>query len=167
MASRNLLQTYFDAETRTKTTRVIVASVVLFVSACSIHGSEKVDQKTNPAMYFEIPVTNMIRAITFYEKVFGFDFQLEEIHDNQMALMPFELAGSGISGALAKGEIYKPSLHGTLIYLRSENIDETLRRAQLAGAKVLFPKTKAGDYSYVAEIEDSEGNRIGLMEPLP
>ena len=124
-------------------------------------------QKTNPAMYFEIPVSDMRRAIEFYEKVFGFDFQLEEIHSNQMALMPFDMDGSGISGALAKGEIYKPSLHGTLIYLRTEGIDKTLSRASLAGAKVLFPKAKAGEYAYVAEIEDSEGNRIGLMESLP
>ena len=123
-------------------------------------------QKTNPAMYFEIPVSDMRRAIEFYEKVFGFDFQLEEIHSNQMALMPFDMDGSGISGALAKGEIYKPSLHGTLIYLRTEGIDKTLSRALLAGAKVLFPKAKAGEYAYVAEIEDGEGNRVGLMELL-
>ncbi|RVU37121.1 VOC family protein [Rheinheimera riviphila] len=124
-------------------------------------------QKPNPAMYFEIPVTDMTRAMAFYEKVFGFDFQLEQIHHNQMALMHFDLNGSGISGALAMGEIYKPSLHGTLIYLHAESIDSTLTSAQLAGAKVLFPKTKAGEYAYVAEIEDSEGNRIGLIEPLP
>jgi predicted enzyme related to lactoylglutathione lyase len=137
-----------------------------FISACSPHESVTMTQKTNPAMYFEIPVSDMKRAIEFYEKVFGFDFQLEEIHSNQMALMPFDMDGSGISGALAKGEIYKPSLHGTLIYLRTEGIDKTLSRASLAGAKVLFPKAKAGEYAYVAEIEDSEGNRIGLMELL-
>lgn len=150
-----------------KMTRVILASVAILISACSPHESETMTQKTNPAMYFEIPVNDMKRAIEFYEKVFGFDFQLEEIHSNQMALMPFDIDGSGISGALAKGETYKPSLHGTLIYLRTESIDKTLSRASLAGAKVLFPKAKAGEYAYVAEIEDSEGNRIGLMEPLP
>lgn len=146
---------------------VMIPSVVFFISACSIHEDKNMIEKPNPATYFEIPVTDMKRAIAFYEQVFGFDFQLEEIHGNHMALMPFTLDGSGISGALAKGEIYKPSHHGTLIYLRAENIDKTLDRAQLAGAKVLFPKTKAGEFSYVAEIEDSEGNRIGLMEPLP
>jgi hypothetical protein len=125
------------------------------------------DKNSNPAIYFEIPVTDMKRAMAFYERVFGFDFELEDIHSNQMALLPFDIEGSGISGALAQGEIYKPSLQGTLIYLRTKSIDHTLERAQLAGAKVLFPKTKAGEYSYVAEIEDSEGNRIGLMEPLP
>ena len=148
-------------------TGAILASFVVLISACSLHEGDKVTQKTNPAMYFEIPVTDMKRAMAFYEKVFGFDFQLEEIHSNQMALMPFEVDGAGISGALAKGETYKPSLHGTLIYLRAESISKTLELAQSAGAKVLFPKTKAGDYAYVAEIEDSEGNRIGLMEPLP
>ena len=125
------------------------------------------EKKTNPAIYFEIPVSDMQRAMNFYERVFGFDFELEDIHGNQMALLPFDIQGSGISGALAKGEIYQPSQQGTLIYLRTESIDNTLERAQLLGAKVLFPKTKAGEYSFVAEIEDSEGNRIGLMEPLP
>ena len=122
--------------------------------------------ETEPALYFEIPVNDMTRAMAFYATVFGFDFELEEIHGNQMALMPFAVDGSGISGALAKGEIYKPTVNGTLIYLHTASIDNTLNAAQLAGAKVLFPKTKAGDHAYVAEIEDSEGNRIGLMEPL-
>ena len=167
MGIRNLLQIPFNAETRCYIRIAIIASMALFLSACSIHERKKMTQQPNPATYFEIPVTDMKRAISFYEQVFGFDFQLEEMHGNHMALMPFAVDGSGITGALAKGEIYKPSHDGTLIYLRTENIDKTLVRAQLAGAKVLFPKTKAGEYSYVAEIEDSEGNRIGLMEPLP
>jgi len=146
---------------------VATAAVAVMTSACSSDQSKDMAKKPNPAMYFEIPVTDMERAVVFYDKVFGFDFQREEIHGNLLALMPFELDGSGISGALAKGEIYKPSLNGTLIYLHAESIDKTLKSAQLAGAKILFPKTKAGEYSYVAEIEDSEGNRIGLMEPLP
>ncbi|MDF3126486.1 hypothetical protein [Rheinheimera sp. 1928-s] len=84
-----------------------------------------------------------------------------------MAYLPFNIDGSGICGSLALGEIYMPSQQGTLIYLHSNNIDETLRRAELTGANILFPKTKASDYSFVAEIEDSEGNRIGIIESLP
>lgn len=167
MVIRNLLPVHFDIEMRSDIRIAIIAFSMLFLSACSMHESKKMTQQANPATYFEIPVTDMKRAIAFYQQVFGFDFVLEEMHGNHMALMPFAIDGSGITGALAKGEIYKPSHHGTLIYLRAENIDKTLVRAQLAGAKVLFPKTKAGEYSYVAEIEDSEGNRIGLMEPLP
>ena len=145
---------------------LFVAFMALQLSACSNYPRKEMAQKQNPALYFEIPVTDMRRAVAFYQQVFGFDFELEEIHGNQMALMPFALDGSGISGALAQGEIYKPTVNGTLIYLHTASIDNTLNAAQLAGAKVLFPKTKAGAYAYVAEIQDSEGNRIGLMEPL-
>jgi predicted enzyme related to lactoylglutathione lyase len=145
---------------------LFVAFMALQLSACSNYPRDEMAQKQNPALYFEIPVTDMTRAVAFYQQVFGFDFELEEIHGNQMALMPFALDGSGISGALAQGEIYKPTVNGTLIYLHTASIDNTLNAAQLAGAKVLFPKTRAGDYAYVAEIQDSEGNRIGLMEPL-
>lgn len=140
--------------------------VAYAITACSSVEHKTLPSKTNPALYFEIPVVNIQRAMLFYEKVFGFDFYPEEIHGNKMAMLPFEAEGTGISGALAQGEIYQPSLQGTLIYLGTDNIDQTLTRAQTAGAKVLFPKTKAGDYSYVAEIQDSEGNRIGLMQPI-
>jgi uncharacterized protein len=167
MNIKNLLWIHFDQKNRNSLMNTILISAVIFISACSKHQSTNMTEKANPAMYFEIPVTDMKRSMAFYEKVFGFDFELEDIHGNQMALMPFDIDGSGISGALAKGDTYKPSLNGTLIYLRSENIDKTLEQARLAGAKILFPKTKAGNYSYVAEIEDSEGNRIGLIEPLP
>lgn len=122
--------------------------------------------KKNPGVYFEIPVTDMDRAMAFYKAVFGLEFELTEIHGCQFALMSFEPGAAGIPGALAKGDIYRPSREGTLIYLHADPIDNLLARAQAAGAEVLFPKTLAGDYAYVAEIEDSEGNRIGLMQPL-
>lgn len=140
--------------------------VACTVAACSSLETKTMPTKTNPALYFEIPVVDMQRAMVFYEKVFGFDFYSEEIHGNQMAMLPLAVEGAGISGALALGEIYQPSLQGTLIYLGTEHIDETLIRAHSAGAKVLYPKTRAGDYSYVAEIQDSEGHRVGLMQPF-
>lgn len=118
----------------------------------------------NPAVYFEIPVTDLDRAAHFYEKVFGYAFVREQIHGNQMAHLPFHEKARGISGSLAKGEIYVPSLQGTLIYLASSDIQETLERAQSLGAEVLFPKTAVGSSGFVAEIKDSEGNRIGLYQ---
>ena len=154
-----------DSSARSRAAWVLVL-VALASAACSTTGSKMTPKRDNPALYFEIPVVDMKRAMLFYESVFGFDFQIEEIHGNEMAMLPFVTDGAGISGALARGKIYQPSLNGTLIYLRSEDIDETLKRAQSAGAKILFPKTKAGEHSYVAEIQDSEGNRIALIQPL-
>jgi uncharacterized protein len=120
----------------------------------------------NPVVYFEIPVTNVDRAIKFYSAVFNFKFEKETIDKNEMALFPFTEENLGISGALAKGEIYKPSKNGTLIYFRTENIDDTLKLAVQNGGKILYPKTSNGDLGFVAEFEDSEGNRIALHQSI-
>ena len=79
-----------------------------------------------------------------------------------MALFPLIENGSGISGALAKGKTYKPSKKGTLIYFNTEDIEETLSKVQQNGGKTLYPKTSIGYLGFVAEFEDSEGNRIAL-----
>jgi uncharacterized protein len=119
----------------------------------------------NPVVYFEIPVTDMLRAIAFYKAVFNFTFEVENIDNNEMALFPFAETQSGISGALAKGEIYKPTKDGVLIYFKTENIEHTLQLATDNGAKILYPKTNNG-IGLVAEFEDTEGNRIALFQSI-
>ena len=121
-------------------------------------------KKYNPVVYFEIPVTDIDRAIKFYKSVFNFTFKKEVIDKNEMALFPFFNKNAGISGALAKGEIYKPTNDGVVIYFKTENIDETLRMAIESGGQLLYPKTSNGDLGFVAEFEDSEGNRIALHQ---
>ena len=118
--------------------------------------------KSNPVVYFEIPVTDIERAIQFYSAVFNFEFERDTIHDNEMAFFPLTEDNKGISGALAKGEIYKPTINGTLIYFKTEDIDTTLDLALKNGAEVLFPITSNGEYGSVAEFKDCEGNRIAL-----
>ena len=49
-----------------------------------------------------------------------------------------------------------------ILYFDVDDIDEALRKCEAEGAKVLYPKTDIGDGGYVAEIEDSEGNRIAI-----
>jgi predicted enzyme related to lactoylglutathione lyase len=120
-------------------------------------------KKSNPVVYFEIPVNNIDRAIKFYKTVFNFDFDKEIIDKNEMALFPFVEENSGISGALAKGEIYKPTKDGVVIYFKTQNIDETLKLATSNGGQILYPKTDNG-IGFVAEFEDTEGNRIALYQ---
>ena len=139
------------------------------LSACSEHSknatqnaNKGIDVKmTNPVVYFEIPVNDMERATRFYSKVFEFKFENQIIDNNEMALFPFVEANSGISGALAKGAIYKPTKDGVLIYFTTANIDETLKLVISNGGQVLYPKTDNG-IGLVAEFEDTEGNRIAL-----
>ena len=126
-------------------------------------GKNLMTKKSNPVVYFEIPVTDIDRAIKFYKAVFHFDFDKENIDNNEMALFPFVEENSGISGALAKGEIYKPTKDGVVIYFKTENIDETLKLATSNGGQILYSKTDNG-IGLVAEFEDTEGNRIALYQ---
>lgn len=120
--------------------------------------------KPNPISYVEIPVTNLDRASTFYTKVFGFSFARERIDGYDMALLPFTGGASGASGALAKGDVYVPTLNGAIVYFAVEDIQATLDRALSAGGSILLQRKDIGDNGFVAELRDSEGNRIGLSQ---
>ncbi|KUF44242.1 VOC family protein [Myroides marinus] len=122
---------------------------------------------SNPAVYFEIPVTDLVRAIKFYSTVFNFSFEQEVFDDLDMAYFPFNNTHRGITGALVKGEIYKPTVNGILLYLNTTDIQQTLECAQSIGAEVLFPINIHKELGFaVAEFKDSEGNRIGLHQTL-
>ena len=139
--------------------------------SCSEHSKKSTQQdkkdsiqkKSNPVVYFEIPVIDIDRATRFYSNVFNFKFDHQIIDNNKMALFPFAEENSGISGALAKGEIYKPTVNGVLIYFNSANIDETLKLAITHGGQTLYPKTDNSN-GFIAEFEDTEGNRIALYQ---
>jgi predicted enzyme related to lactoylglutathione lyase len=144
---------------------------IQILSSCSEHKNKSTQQvnkdiiqkKSNPVVYFEIPVIDIDRATKFYSTVFNFKFDTTIIDNNKMALFPFTEEKSGISGALAMGEIYKPTKDGVLIYFNTVNIDETLRLANANGGQILYPKTDNG-IGLVAEFEDTEGNRIALYQ---
>ncbi len=120
---------------------------------------------TNIGVYFEIPVVNMERAINFYQALLGVELERGSIHGYEMAFFPHEPNGAGITGALAKGDVYKPSIDGAFLYLRTESIDEVLVRAIELDSQVLLERTAATS-CLVAEIMDSEGNRICLMQDI-
>jgi uncharacterized protein len=147
----------------------VVASIAagLTLSACDTirpatsAKREKV-QMTNPVFHFEIPVTDMNRAIRFYEAVFGFKLRRETVDGYDMAFFPRTEGAPGASGSLAKGDVYVPSKTGPIIYFDVPDIDAVLDRARKQGATILYPKKFIGEAGHVAEIQDSEGNRIAL-----
>jgi predicted enzyme related to lactoylglutathione lyase len=114
--------------------------------------------------YFEIPVLDIGRSTKFYTEVFGFDFEIENIDGNEMALLPLSDNPNEISGALAKGESYEPTKDGVVIYFSTKSIDETLQKVLDSGGKIYYPKTSIGELGYVAEFIDSEGNKIALSQ---
>ncbi len=119
----------------------------------------------NPVGYFEIPVSDLDRAVSFYESVFCCRLVRTVIDGHPMALFPSYEEAPGITGALAMGESYTPATAGSRLYFNTESIDETLARVLSNGGKVLYPKTSVGDLGWVAEFQDVEGNRVALHSP--
>lgn len=119
----------------------------------------------NPAGYFEIPVDDLERAIAFYAAVFGHDFERADVDGNAMAFFPYAPDQPGASGALAQGDSYRPGRSGVRLYFQVQDIQAVLDKAVAAGGGVLYPPTQVGAFGEVAELEDSEGNCIGLHRP--
>lgn len=121
-------------------------------------------QKQVVAGWFEIPVHDMERAITFYEAVFDTRLQRHTIDNFEMAWFPWNEDARGAGGTLAKsGDQYTPSHEGVLIYFSSEELSRELNRVEAAGGRVLQPKTEiTPEIGYMALFEDTEGNRLAL-----
>lgn len=116
----------------------------------------------NPVSYFEIPVIDLERAMRFYGAVFDTVFECARVDGNDLAFFPYAGDRPGASGALARGDSYTPGKAGARIYFDVADIAQTLARAIAAGGAVLYPETAVGAFGSVAEIEDLDGNCIGL-----
>ena len=122
--------------------------------------------KNNIIGWVEIPVTNLERAIKFYETVFGFKMTRNEMGPLDMAWFPWVEKTAGAAGSLVfHEEFYKPSPDGALVYFSSQTGDliNELSKVEDAGGKIIQPKTLIKEeIGYMALFIDTEGNRIAL-----
>jgi len=116
----------------------------------------------NPVNWFMIPVKDLEKAKKFYEAVIDDELNRSEMGQMKMAWFPMNNGAPGAAGALVKGEGYIPSHAGTLIYLKVKDIDDSIARIKAHGGRVLLPKTRMGEYGFIAHFEDTEGNRVAL-----
>ncbi len=116
----------------------------------------------NPVGWFEIPVTDMDRAKSFYQTTLGLTLEDHQVGPLQMAWFPMDESTIGASGSLVKADGYSPSGDGVLIYFTAADIDAAIERAGNSGGTVLQDKLSIGEYGFIAIVKDTEGNRIGL-----
>lgn len=113
--------------------------------------------------WFEIPVSDMDRAKTFYETVFKIDVKIQNFGGTLMGWFPDNNGAYGATGSLIKQESYIPSKDGTLVYFMSKDVQVELDRVETAGGKIAQRKTKISDeHGCMAVFIDSEGNRVAL-----
>ncbi len=117
---------------------------------------------TNPVNWFEIAVEDMNRAKSFYQAMLEVELSDQNMGPAEMAFFPFVENAAGCPGTLIKTEGYEPAPVGTIIYFHVSDIDATCARAVANGGEVIVPKMDIGEYGEIAQIRDTEGNRIGL-----
>ena len=115
--------------------------------------------------WFEIPVRDIDRAITFYEALLATTIRRETIGGNALGIIKYD--AESVGGCLCRFQDAKapqPSLDGALVYLNAgPSLDAALSRAESLGARITTPKvTLPGDMGCFAHIVDTEGNRVGL-----
>jgi uncharacterized protein len=121
----------------------------------------------NAVNWFEIYTSDFTRAKKFYTEVFKYkltDIPTNSDRHSQMEYAVFQNAenNEGASGALVKIDEAKPGIGGTLVYFATEDINTELSRVEAAGGKIIRPKLEVGEFGFIALIEDTEGNMIGL-----
>lgn len=114
--------------------------------------------------YLEIPVADIDRAVAFYEAVFDVKLARATVDGYAMAHFPSAAGRGGADVTLAAGDVYVPSKAGAIVYFQIADMDAVLSRAISRGAAVLYAKKEVAPGTWVAEIEDSEGNRIALCQ---
>ncbi|MEO6870179.1 MAG: VOC family protein [Ginsengibacter sp.] len=128
---------------------------------------KKIDETTNVITWFEIPVSDIERAKTFYETILDIEMITRKDGDDEGVFFPFNpnvvQATSGrVTGVLSKSARNTPSTNGTMVYLNaSPGIQIVLDKVQQAGGKIIAPKIKI-PAGFIAVIIDTEGNKVAL-----
>lgn len=113
--------------------------------------------------WFEIPVTDLDRAQSFYETLLAQPLKREVMGPTTLAI--FGRDEGGVTGALMFGDAApQPADSGTLVYLNANpSLDAVLGRVTAAGGRIVMPRIDLpDDIGCIAHFIDTEGNRVGL-----
>jgi predicted enzyme related to lactoylglutathione lyase len=116
---------------------------------------------SNALNWFEIPATDIKRAVKFYSTVLDVELEISDMMPGyQMAML---MAEGGVGGGIIQGEGYTPSTEGSVVYLNAgEDLAMALAKVEGAGGQVLVSKTDIGENGFFAYFLDTEGNKVGL-----
>lgn len=110
--------------------------------------------------WFEIPVSNVSKAIALYGAMLDTKLSAMQSREHEMVI----LGSNGCLVGSAKGRV---PAGGTVVYLHAhDGVKACLSRAVEAGAKVVLGETSIGEHGTIAQIEDLDGNIVGLHAEL-
>ena len=114
-------------------------------------------------VWFDVPVLDLDRAITFYSAVLAREIKKEEFGPGfSIGMIPADDGQTG--GCLVKGaDDFKPSADGIMVYYNcGGRLKDAVAAVRANGGTVQKDVHAIGPYGFRAEVLDSEGNCIAL-----
>ncbi|MBI0398886.1 VOC family protein [Cyclobacterium marinum] len=130
-----------------------------------LNGTQKNIPMNSFISIFEIPATEISRAVDFYQAILDIHIEKMEFPEMQMGIFPYE--EQMVTGVIMKAEGYTPSASGVTIYLNGgDDLQVILDKVEKNGGEIIVPKSLHADESgFFAIFLDSEGNKMGLHSP--
>jgi uncharacterized protein len=120
----------------------------------------------NKVVFFEVPASNFKRAKQFYEKVFDWKVELWGDEGAMAYTTAVDKDHNPIEPEGINGGFYRrKSKHDQPSFgVETGSIDKTLKAIEKSGGKVITPKHSIGEWGFMADFADLEGNVIALWE---
>ncbi|NJM06467.1 VOC family protein [Candidatus Gracilibacteria bacterium] len=116
------------------------------------------------AVWIEIPVKDLDRAMAFYQAVF--QSEPTEVFDEgvrRTTTLANTTEGGRAGISLNQTANFAPSDKGVFVYIDlGDKLSAALERVTAAGGTVVEEKTSMGDAGNYASIKDTEGNLLAL-----
>jgi predicted enzyme related to lactoylglutathione lyase len=120
-------------------------------------------------VHFEIHAENPERAIEFYQKSFGWEFQKWEGPMDYWMVMTGPKDQPGIDGGLVprQGKIDGQAVIAYVCTVDIPDLDATVSTVEQNGGSIAVPKMAVPGVGWLAYFKDTEGNIFGAMQNDP
>ena len=113
----------------------------------------------NPLVHFEFMVSDVAKSQEFYGKIFDWEFKADEAMDYTMVN-----TGAEPGGGIMKKPDQAPMFAMTQ-YFHVDDIDETLKKAEAAGAAPGVPRMEIPNIGWWAMFMDPDGIPVMIFQP--
>jgi hypothetical protein len=130
-------------------------------------------KKMNPVVHFEMPAKDKKRVAKFYSEVFGWGMQEMGAEMGNYVVATTTPTDPKTTRPTTPGAINggffdysdKPGFDKPSVVIAVDNLEESMEMVKKAGGKINGEPMDIPGVGLYVSFEDSEGNRVGILQP--
>lgn len=128
----------------------------------------------NSVVHFEMPAKNKKRVAKFYTSAFGWNMQ--QLGDDMGSYLLAETAPMDKNNMIKtpgtiNGGFFdyknKPGFQRPSVVIGVDNLKKSMEKVKKQGGKIVGKEMEIPGIGLFVTIVDTEGNRVGMLEPAP